>query len=497
MTGYLRHNLVLLGGVAVGFALLQLAALGLQYGYEYDEAVYLSQLNPAVPDFPWGSHRAWGVPLLVAPVAAIDATLPVVRLYLVALSSAGLFLAYWPWLRVRDTPVVPLAAGLFATTYVVAYQGLLARPNYYTALGAVAAVAFLLQCRRGAGHRLAPAGLAAALAFTTLVRPSDAVWLVLPLAVAWLGLAAWRSWQVATAIGAGCAAGWAPWIVEAFGRFGGPLARYAAAKHAVGGGLHLDLATVELYVRMWSTATMDCFLTASYPCKPPAPVGLEMLLWGMAAAGLVAAGAVAAVLRRRGTEVLLPLAAGASLAFSYLFILENGSLRFLVPATALLALPAAHGVLLLGQLRIGPRPVRALAAALAAALVAGHVAVNHTTLGEFAPEVSEFRAGDTVLAQRLDELGVAPPCLLIGSSAHTVGYRLGCSSLGRPRRYPAQAPGAVARARQDAAAVVVVLRSEEPPAGSFLAQWRSVRLDGPGGRDWFAYLPPETAPSRS
>jgi hypothetical protein len=488
------RNQLALVAIAVGFAALQLSTVGFRYALGHDETVYLSQLNPSVPAFLWGSHRAWGMPLLTAPVALLDAPLPVIRFYLVTLSSLGLYLAYRPWLAVRDTLAVPLAAALFASTYVVVYHGAIALPNYYVGLGAVAAVGCFLGCRRETRSTWALVALAATIGATALLRPSDSLWLVAPLGLAWLGLSRWRHPAVGIAIGGGLLAGWAPWLVEAAARFGGPWARFASAGDAVeGGDLRLNLQTVELYLRLWSAVKLECYAGPT-ACALTGPVAWTTVLWWFGVAAVVLVGVVAAARAGRAAEVVIPVAVGVSLAFSYFFLVRYGALRFLMPAGAILALPAAEGVLAFGRLR--PLPARAVGAVLATAALMVHFGVNLATAGQLGEASNRARTHYPVLVQRSRELGITPPCLVFGDSTYTLAYELGCETRRRLRGDPAEEPAWVAAKQADGTKVAALLRSKRD--WSFLAQWRAVPVDVPGRRDWIIYLPrADRAPSVS
>jgi hypothetical protein len=482
-----RYDL-LLAGVALAFAVLQVALMGFTYALEWDEAVYLSQMNPAVPDAAWGAHRAWGTPALSAPVALLDLPVTAVRLYFIALSSVGLFLAYRAWSGVENTVVVPIAAAIFGASYVAVYHGGQVMPNYYAALGAVAATAFFLRCRRGVDSRWPLIGLAVAVGFTALVRPTDSLWLAASLGVCWLAVPAWRRTAVGAALLAGLIAGWTPWIIEAFVRFGGPAARLHAASHSVGGGrVHLDLDTVVLYLRMSGAARMGCNGGGGAPCELDGPIGPGVAVWWLAVAGLMTVGLLGSW-HRLSWAAVVPFIVAAGLAFSYLFIIRYGYLRFLLPAGGIAAIMVARGLTLASRLR---RPtLRRLGAGTAAALVIAHGAVQARILHRAAPTYLASRHAYTVLIQGLRDVGIGPPCLLIGQSGPTIAYDIACESARIFPDYLAEEPSPSATARAQGRSLAVISR-ETPPAGSYLDSWRLVLMPVPGRSPWRVYLPPE------
>ena len=344
------------------------------------------------------------------------------------------------------------------------------------------------------------AGLAVAVAFAALVRPSDSLWLVLPLGLAWLAMRDWRRLATGGAIVVGQIVGWAPWVIESFFRFGGPFNRLYIASDMVGGThLYPDLAMVQLYVKLWSTGTMGALSldvplrlrggAATVSTAHLAGIGPVALLWWLAAAVAVAVGVLGVVrARRTAADVipfLMPLFVGLTVAFPYLFMMRYGQLRFLLPAVGLLMLPVAYGVLQLGTLRL-PRQ-RLLGPVLATALVLGLAGVQMTTaLGNRAGLI-RGQVAYTALIDRLRELGVSEPCAVAGDGRFNVAYQLGCDGLGS--RPGVEEPEAIRPVRDRGQQVAVVLRAA-PPAGTFLDGWQVVKVPLPGRGSWSVYLSP-------
>ncbi|MEQ4300392.1 hypothetical protein ABNF97_03185 [Plantactinospora sp. B6F1] len=500
-----RRNHWLLVGVAMCFAVYVLVVVGLRYPLTTDEAIYLSQLNPRVPDYGWVAWRAWGMPILAGPVALIDAPLTGVRVYLVALSSVGLFLAFRPWLAVSRQPLAPIAAALFGATSAAAYNGPLALPNLYSALAAIAATGYFMTCRRGAdNYRRSLVGLVAAIAIAALVRPSDSVWLVMPLFLAWLGLAAWRRRAVFGALVLGQVVGWAPWIIESIFRFEGPLNRLNLSSASLGGThLYPNLGMVRLYVRLWNTGDprpVSLNVPVEFRGGSPtlatvhlAPAGTLAMIWWIAVVCAILAGVLGAILTRRRHQgglpvVLMPLLVGLSVVFPYLFMMRYGQLRFLLPAIGLLALPVAAGLIQLGRL---PGPSRRVfAPGLAVVLALALVGVQAVATRPYRASVANADAAFSALIRLIRQAEVSQPCAMAGDGSFNVAYQVGCDHIGRLNRPGAEEPARVASARGRGETVVIALR-EAPPAGTFMDGWRLVTGDVPGQRaPWFVYLPP-------
>jgi hypothetical protein len=506
-----RRNLWLLALVAGGFFVYQLVAIGLRYPYTTDETIYLSQFNPHVPTYEWAAWRAWGSPVLAAPVALLNSPLTETRLYFVILSSVGLFVAFRPWLKLTDRALAPLAAGLFGGTAVAVYNGSLDLPNYYIALAAVAATGYFVACRQGTdNYRRSLLGLTVAVAFAALVRPSDSLWLVMPLGVACIGLRAWRRPAVVGAIVAGEALGWAPWIIESFFRFGGPFTRLHLASDMLGGThLYPDLAMVRVYVRLWSTGNVSP-VALDVPQKfrggAPilanvhlAPVGSAAVVWWIAACGAIVASVASALLARRTADrvsplIMVPLAVGFSMAVPYLFMMRYGQMRFVLSAVALLMLPIAYGVLQLGALgRLGAlrRPsIRVLSTGLAAALIVVLVGVQVDLSRPYRTTVSLGDRRFSAVIQKLTDLGVSGPCAIAGYDSYTIAYQVGCRGIGSLSNPLVEAPPSVASALGRGERVAIVLQAAPAP-GTFMDRWRLVKVPVRGAHTpMFVYLSP-------
>ena len=131
----LRQGEIALVLVGLMFLLVQLVIVRHPLGLSQDESNYLAKVDPRVPELYWTQPRAWGMPVLAAPVAVFSPSLTIYRLYFGFLSSASLIAAFWPWLRVLRPAVAPAAALFFSTIWFTAVFGSLVMPNLYVGLG--------------------------------------------------------------------------------------------------------------------------------------------------------------------------------------------------------------------------------------------------------------------------------------------------------------------------------------------------------------------------
>jgi hypothetical protein len=436
--------------VGVAFTAAELLFVSPRMGLSWDEAVYVSQVSGHAPAAWFDPARARGVPLLVAPVAALTSSVAALRVYLSVACGFGLTLALWTWRRLRPAWVLGLAGVLFGGLWVAQYYGPQAMPDMWSALGGLAAVGCFLSWTLDRGGNKALAGLWASVAFVTLVRPGDAVYLAAPLVVAAFGV--WRRWQLAAAVMLGLLAGGAEWVVEAYARFGGIASRLHAAGAEQGGfGLHFALPD-ELRALNGPTLCRPCTIGVRYP---------ELDLWWFLLPVLVALAVLAA---KRGAgpslaSTVLPAVCGLCVAAQYLFMINYAAPRFLLPAYALIAIPAADGLAFLidglGQ-ELRPAMTAVVTCFLVVQLLAQHLVLDHEVGGTIA-----FHDDYTRIATSLAARGVSPPCLIQGVQYIPIAFYAGCASAGNA------VPGEhVAR---------LVQRGGRPPSAG---NWRGYRITG-------------------
>ena len=472
--------------VGLTFLVLQLVFAPRPLGLTTDEATYLAKVDPSAPELYWTQPRAWGMPVLAAPVAVFAPGLTLIRLWFSTLSSVGLVAAFWPWLRVLQPGVAPVAALLFSTTWFTLYFGPGVMPNLYLGLAAVAALGMFLRAVDSPHWaRTVLCGAAAALA--ALVRPTDSVLALGPVLVVALAVARLRRVRELTAVAAGLALGWAPWVVEGFVRFGGPIARLRSAETAGPRGLSLDIQNLLVYPRLLDGQPSYC--CTGLPSQA-GPIPWSFTAWLLAVPVLALLGAVVAWRRGQLPEIVLVGLPAVLLAGFYLFLPSFTSLRFLLPAFALLSLPVA--VLLVASLSVRRGWPRVTAVALAAALLIGHLALMVPQAERELDADARSRKRQLLVAAALRSYIADRPCLVVGVEPQATAYSVGCCVQGaQPTRRP---PGRVVEALEQGRVVVAVL-PDPPERGSYLGSWSKLPVRGlPRGLE--AYVPPPDQPSR-
>jgi hypothetical protein len=141
-------------------------------------------------------------------------------------------------------------------------------------------------------------------------------------------------------------------------------------------------------------------------------------------------------------------------------MIDYAAPRFLLPAYALLAVPAADGLAFLvtgtsPQLR--PAMTAVVACLLGVQLVAQHLVLDHEAGGTVTFHDDYTRIGTALAAH-----GVRPPCLVQGVQYIPIAFDAGCASAG-----PAT-PG-------EAVAVLTGTRARSP---SSAGPWRVFRITG-------------------
>lgn len=471
---------LLLSGVALVYLVI-VAATGLHRGISHDEAVYLTKADASVPDISWEPWRALGTALLMTPLNLLPHKPDIVRSYTVLLSCVGLVLCFRPWSRLVGAGTAALAALLFATSWNVIYFGPAVQPNFWVAVGSVAAAGLLAQTLVDGPTRRRHAGMAAAVAFVALLRPSDSLWLVLPLGLASLIVRRRLALRTIASLAAGLALGWLPWVIESYARFGGPLQRYRAANSANAvGGFHPNLLTPRIYLRLLDGPFYG------YPGKTLRSIGgydAPWMWWLAAVALLLLTGLV---LTRRTTQALPLRIAAATAGSLYVFygvLLSYGAVRFMLPTLALAFLPLAAGLVAVLRLASHSMPVLALLAGLT--ILTLHVVLQ-------LPKASQLvQAGQSVelrtenLSKDLRAMSLRKPCLFVSTrDPAPLAWELGCSAA---YLQSDSTPATVSRARKQGSAVVVVTDHTKLPAA--FAGWTGHPAPGVGPH-WQIWLPP-------
>ncbi|WP_405608487.1 hypothetical protein [Streptomyces sp. NBC_00076] len=400
--------------VAAAFTLAQLLLVRPGLGLGWDETVYVSQVGTQAPAAFFSAPRARGISLLVAPIASWSTSTELLRVYLALLSGLGLYLALRVWRGLFPTRVMALAGALFASLWVTLYYGPQAMPNQWVALGALITVGCFLRARADRLDRRALWGVAAGAVLMAWMRPTDAVWVTLPLLAL---VAAARLWRPALALVGGLVAGAAEWVIEAYVSYGG-LGRRLSDASDIQGGLGLQFAVDDQLRSLGGRGLCR-------PCAGPMPHP-AVTAWWFVLPLLAVLGLVLAVRARRAGSTLVPLACAVTAAFPYLFMIGYAAPRFLLPVYALLAIPVADALLHLVTRPNGRwRPV---AAAVVALGLAGHLAVQYVVLERTVDRTGADRRDWARTADELHRLGISPPCLLTGHEALPVAFYTGCSS---------------------------------------------------------------------
>ncbi|WP_455359595.1 hypothetical protein [Streptomyces sp. SYSU K21746] len=467
-------------GVAAAYTLVQLVLVLPGSGLGWDETVYVSQVSPDAPAAFFSAPRARGITFLVAPVTVLTSSVAALRVYLAFLSGAGLLLSLWVWRGLLPGRVLALAGALFAGLWFTVFYGPAVMPNLWVAFGALIAAGCFLRAARDPSDRAALAGLGAGVALAALMRPTDAVWLAAPLAVAALWVRAWRRPALLLTLAGAAALGAAEWVIEAYVRYGGLFARLDRASEIQG-----DLG--------WNLAFADQLRglegrTLCRPCDVPWRQPLTAVWWFVLP--LLTLGGVLVARRARRTAVLLvPTVTGLALAVPYLLLIGYAAPRFLLPAYALLALPTAVCLSWLAT-TVKPRPlvIGVLTLALAA-----HLTVQYLILDSVTSRSRVAHAAFRAVAAELNRQGVRAPCIVSGEQAIMVAFRAGCASRQTGGHDGSITPAGLTAAARGRPVAMLVWGRAEPP--DFARGWRLHPLpDLPGRPDLRAYLSPGTSP---
>jgi hypothetical protein len=469
--------------VATAYSLAQLLFVPPRLGLGWDETIYVSQVAAAVPASSFSAPRARGISLLVAPIASLTTSTTALRVYLSILSGLGLLAALWAWRRLRPAWQLALAGVLLCGLWVTQFYGPQAMPNLWVAFSGLAAVGCFIQVtQRGhdpaAGRLIKPlAGLAASLAVAAFVRPSDAIWLALPMIIATGAVRGWPRLRLLAAITSGLAAGSAEWVIEAYVRFGGLAARLHQSSLAEGTfGLHFALPA-ELRALNGPTLCKPCTVAWKYP---------ELSLWWFALPVIAALGVIAAARASRLASSLIPALCGLSAAVPYLFLINYAAPRFLLPTYALLSIPVADGLgWMISAARADLRP--AVIAVVAFCLV-GQLTAEHLVLDRTVARAMVDHTAYTRLVAGLRAIGIRPPCLLTGNQAIPVAFYARCASAQISGTDKSSTPAGIVEAAAGQPTAVLESPGTAPPG--YARDWQRHLLPGTRQLRLVAYLAP-------
>jgi hypothetical protein len=388
----------------------------------WDESVYASQISQHAP-MPWGAERARGLPLLVAPVTLLTSSVVALRAYLVVMAGIGLFLAMLAWRGRRPDWVVALAGVLFGGLWIAQQQASLLLPSYWSAIGGLAGVGlFLRAMERGRSSQLGIVLLAAAVTFTALVRPADAIVIFGLLLVIAITARPWRyAVSLMAAIVTGLAVGIGEWVAESYLYFGGPLSRLHSAG-AASGGSKLNLVN--------NLRIMSGGIVSSKPGSPSMSGWSHppLLAW-WAAFGVLALIGVYATHRYHGWLLAATPVICALGVYALYSLPVRDNTRYLQPIWALLAVLAADAIYWLVTAPRGRLRVAAIAAA--SLFVAVELGTQHAVLADANAQRLAAARGQMDAVQDLRQLGVRPPCVITSSRVAVwftlpAAYYLGC-----------------------------------------------------------------------
>jgi hypothetical protein len=389
----------------------------------WDEAVYVSQVYPAVTPTVFSPPRARGVPWMISPVSLFSPPLAVIRYYLLLVCGALLFVAFRAWIPVLRMRAVA-AAALFATGWMTLFYGTEIMPNLPAALGEIAAAGYLAQhLSRQVDDRTRRRALvkaAVAVGLVAVVRPTEATYLTLGLLV----VAVTRNRRLLltrlAVLGGGLVIGWLPWVIEAYLRYGGFIARLrAASANAETAGLHP--------ANVWHYLTLtDGPLEGTTDTTAPV---LGYVWWLLLVIGI--AFAIGRAIRYRDRTAAVAACGGLAAAMEYLLFDSVVQARFLLPAYGLLTVCLVAGLPSLPAARV-PRVGTWVAIALSFAVFAGW----NLRIAREVENQQYFATGSTLeLGQVLRKLSPNGPCFFASQFGYpAVSFASGCvgASSGQP-----------------------------------------------------------------
>jgi hypothetical protein len=472
----LARRLVVVVGLA--YLVAQSLAFSLDRPASWDEAIYLSQVEPGAEPLPFVPSRARGITFLALPILQLGGSLAQLRVFLAVVSAAALIGSFRMWVPVIGFGAVA-AAVLFAGAWPVLFYGSELMPNLWMALIGVAATAVLarrLAAGEGRADELVAGGLVAVAA---LIRPLDAV--VLTAALVLVPLVVRRatvSWIVHLVLG--LLAGWAPWLVEMTARFGSPREAFGAAARLGHTGRWSLLENARQYLALSDGPSIGPVADPNIPTSG--------VLWLIGLGLLIVLGIGAASRRGLLSSLVVPIAAGTALAAEYVLLTDAQAPRFLLPALALLTLPAGLGlasIVMRVRDREAPAPARTVAAVGASILVLAWAVVQLGIATKVEAGATRQRASAQRVGLEIRGLAAGEPCHVYSETSFPmVGHAAGCRAAPLGMVLAAWKDRSDRLERQGRRVFLVLHRPEgiPPPDGTLLME-----VPSEGELKWFIY----------
>jgi hypothetical protein len=465
----IRKPTTWLAVTAMLYGAIQLVSADLGRFLAWDEAVYVSEVSRFTEAVGFAAHRSRGVTLIVAPVLQLTDSMVALRAYLIAVSSALLFFSFLPWSRVIGW-AAPVAAGLLASTWLTLFYGSEVMPNLYSALFAVAAVGLEMQYVH-APRRAVIIGMAALVAATGLIRPLDAVALCIAVVAVGVMTRSGRVRSLFSGSAVGFAIGLAPWLVEAWVRFDGPVSRLEGARDIIGGGLTNNFGE---YLRLLDGPLSGPSQTPDI--DPMVVVWLAVFLV-LAVVGLFQEG-------NRSEVGWVSLVTFLAFAFPYVFASGAAAPRFLLPAIAFLCIGTSLGVARLVP-HHRPQPGAIVLTTVMLVLAGWHLSV----VDRLGVEQSDARGRALAMAHSLDSISDSGSCFFLSSSGFPqISVATGCRG-GRFLTDNLSQNNEVLRVAEESGDAVFVLFNSENPQSLIEPDWRCEYVHNLESLNWHICKP--------
>jgi hypothetical protein len=450
--------------VGVGLLIAQLALVAADRPPGWDESIYLSQVTPGMDAMLLRAFRARGITYLVAPITLLGGSVEQVRLFLMVLSSFALAATFYVTIPLIGV-AAPIAAVFLSSSWLYLVNGSNVLPNLWAAILGLATAVLTARRVEGGGNRsmvLATISLGA----MALFRPTEAT---VVFGAICLFLLLWRqaSRRLIVPLGVALILGFLPWLVEISVRFGGTLRA-------------LDVAHTEKHLSPADAGENLLAYLAATDGGASIDIPISGAFW-WAALIVLSVVAIRRSNRSRRTVVILCCVGAVILAAEYVGFVTAVAPRFLLPAYAFAAIPAAVGLVSLLRSETPARYGGALVVLLMIPWMVWQIRVADRVADRQHGSVGVFQE----VGLQLREMADGQPCAFMSPHGWpAIEFAAGCtgSMLRRPRGPSDQ------ELRQFSASGVqgfVILRVPARPR-SVLSSVEPTRFGGPK-MIWYIY----------
>lgn len=405
-------SLFLLGIV---YGVIQLLLVDMSRYFNWDEAVYYSQVAPNTIPVKWAASRSHGISWLIAPLTYLAVGLQTIRYFLLLFSSFLMVFSYRVWIPILRGKAV-LAGSIFVFSWLTIFYGSEISPNLPVAFLSVAAIGYA--SRPFVSLSSMPFHTGMIFAIVAILRPTDSIWLAIGFGITVLLVDQQHMIRRLLPVAVGIGTGWIPWLIEAYVRFGGVMSRLKEASEMAEGTGGLD-------VLLWHMSVVD---GPTWERVRGGDIPVDGMAWWVVLFSLASVALFYLGKKQCITPIMASTISALVFLLAYVFMAGVARPRYLQPFYSLLSIPVAVGLeatikyCIHNQLRF----IKTLVYSVIILLLHWHINVLKTET----KRQNNIRTGDRKVGYRLKHIAHKEPCSFVSEwGMPSISVRSGCRGL--------------------------------------------------------------------